>query len=495
MHIFLIVAALLWQPLTTVSGQILDREGKPLAGAQIVYKGIGIVDEDINALPGGRSETPKMRERGGRTYTIKSDKKGSFTMVGVQYGVYDVQITGPDGAHLYSGKKIVGNPADPSSQNILNVDLSTVYRGPVEPGGGTNLAAGKKSKEQLELIRQENANAAKINRLIVRYHAELELQDWPAATSLIEELIKLDTERWEFYQNLGTLQSNQMHYEQAVQAYAKGVEVARKTLANATDTDHALTTIGDMLLAEADCYNRLEKADEAVALYDKAAATYPHPYIAHLRACSTLMNYGKADLAVEKCNQAVADDLGQWEPYQALGSIYTADNKTTDAIDAYEKGSAAAQKALEKQPDAARTRIGLGQMLNAEGNLLVQLKKYEDATGIFARAAESAPYPAMPYFNLCATDYNLKHFQDALTACDHAISSDSRMAGAYYIKAVILFGQGHVEHGRYAVPPGTTEALNKYLEYEPAGEHAGAVREMINQLNKPAESTYQRSPR
>jgi tetratricopeptide (TPR) repeat protein len=97
----------------------------------------------------------------------------------------------------------------------------------------------------------------------------------------------------------------------------------------------------------------------------------------------------------------------------------------------------------------------------------------------------------MPYFNLCATYYNLKRSQEAVAACDHAIASDPTLADAYYIKGSILFGQGQLEHGKYAVPPGTTEALNKYLEYAPYGDHALAVRDMINQLNKDMRTLYQ----
>lgn len=485
----LLLALLLpMQYLATVTGQILDREGKPLAGALVTYKNIGIIEKDIHALPGMRSETPIMRERGGRTYQVKTDKKGAFILTGVDNGVYEIEITGPDGSHVYSGKKIIGDSKDPSSQNILNVDLSTATSLPVDPGGGTNLAAGKKTKAQLELIRQENANAAKINRLIARYHAALEVQDWLSATSLMQELIKLDTHRWEFYQNLGRLQANQMNYPEAAQSFAKGVEVAQKVLANPADTDRALTNIGDLLMEEADCYDRLEKVDEAVALYDQAAAVYPHPFMAHYRACNMMANHGKTDAVIEKCNQAIADDPTQWGPYQLLGGVLTAADKPKEALEAYTQGVAAAQKMPEQQPDSWRTKFALGQMLNAEGNLLVQLKRYDEAIGAFTQAAQTAAYPALPYFNLCATYYNLKRSQDALPACDHAISSDPTMANAYYIKALILFGQAQMEHGKYAVPAGTTEALNKYLELAPAGEHARTVRDMIDQLNKMVEA-------
>jgi hypothetical protein len=62
------------------------------------------------------------------------------------------------------------------------------------------------------------------------------------------------------------------------------------------------------------------------------------------------------------------------------------------------------------------------------------------------------------------------------------------MSDAYYIKASILFGQGHAENGKYVAPPGTSELLNKYLEYAPFGQHASAVRSMIDKLNEEAES-------
>jgi len=45
-----------------------------------------------------------------------------------------------------------------------------------------------------------------------------------------------------------------------------------------------------------------------------------------------------------------------------------------------------------------------------------------------------------------------------------------------------------MEHGKHAVPPGTAEALNKYLEHAPFGEHARIVRDMIDQLNKVVET-------
>lgn len=488
----LVLFALLLPPqqLATVSGQILDREGKPLVGALITYEKVGTFDRNIRSTPGIREESPRMLEGTGRIYKIKTDKKGAFLLVGVDYGVYQIEITGPDGSHVYSGRKTVVDSTEASSQNILNVDLSSATSGPVVPGGGTNLAAGKKTKEQQALIRQENAHAAKINRLIVQFHAAVGIQDWPNATSLVQQLIALDANRWEFYQNLGTLQANQMRYQEAAQSFAKGVEVAEKILANPSDSDLALKNISDLLLSEGDCYARMGKVDEAVARYDKAASMSPYPAMAHYRGCSALTNNGETEAAIEKCNQAIADDPTQWEFYQALAGIYDNANKPRDALQAYEKGVAAAKKTLEEKPDSGRAKIGLGQMLNSEGNLLVQQKKYDEAIVLFTQAAEHSAYPAMPYFNLCATYYNLKREKDALPACERAIASAPTMSDAYYIKASILFGQGHAENGKYVAPPGARESLNKYLEYAPFGQYAITVHAMIDKLNEEIETPY-----
>ncbi len=480
--VFLASLLLMQRWTAQVSGHILDQEGKPLPGATIIYKNVGQITDVMTS-------SPKIIEGTGRIYKIKTDKKGAFFYIGMDYGIYEVEVKGPDSRHLYSGKKRIGDNADPDVSNTLEVDLSTVESNRVEPGAETNLATEKKTKEQINLIRHENSNAARINKLIIQFHGALDAQNWPSAIDILHQLIALDPNRWEFYQNLGTIQANQSHYQDAIESFAKGAEVAEKALANAADPVQAKNVIGDLLVAEADAYNRLEKVDETVALYDKAASISPHPAMAHYHACNTLSNNGKLDAAIEKCSLAVAEDPMQWEYYQLLAGTYNNAEKKKDALTAYEKGVEAAKKSLEKS-DSNRTKTGLGQMLNSEGNLLVEMKKYEDAIAVFAEAAQVSAYPAMPYFNLCATYYNLKRGQEAITACDQAITADPTTSDAYYIKASILFGRGKVEHGRYVVPLGTEESMGKYLQYAPFGDHAAEVRAMQDKINADIDPDY-----
>ena len=90
----------------------------------------------------------------------------------------------------------------------------------------------------------------------------------------------------------------------------------------------------------------------------------------------------------------------------------------------------------------------------------------------------------MAYFNLCVTQYNLKSVEGTIAACDKAISVNPSKAEPYYFKGALLVyvNQPAVTGKVTAPPPGAAEALNKYLELAPDGDHAAEVREMLNYL-------------
>jgi tetratricopeptide (TPR) repeat protein len=123
-----------------------------------------------------------------------------------------------------------------------------------------------------------------------------------------------------------------------------------------------------------------------------------------------------------------------------------------------------------------------GQLLVDKGNMLLKLKRNDDAIAAYTEAAALDPHPATAYFNLCATQYNLGRTDAAaLDACSHAIQADPAKADAYFIQGSMLFSAGKSDSsGKIIIPAGTKEALEKYLQLAPNGPHANDVRAMLD---------------
>ena len=160
-----------------------------------------------------------------------------------------------------------------------------------------------------------------------------------------------------------------------------------------------------------------------------------------------------------------------------------------DALETDQQGIAAARSQLKKEPGSALARNGLGQMLNAAGNLYTHSRRYDEAIAAFKESAGASAYAALPLSNLCATLYDANRLREAVIACDKAIAADPDMSDPYFVKASALLGTGHVEHGAYYAPPATRDVLNKYLGLAPAGEHAAEARALLEKLDDPISTT------
>jgi len=344
-----------------IRGKVIGQDGQPVAGAQVVY----------------------LDASNGRNYKYKTDKKGEFAAIGVQYSNnYEVTVTSPSGEQLFRHKGIAvgGDP----EQNVLAVDLAK--NPPPAPGqenAGGNDTGGKTeqpkmSKEDLakyEAAKTQRAKALNQNAIITQVNAAMQAKNYEEAATGLKQLIQMEPNRYEFYSGLGTAQVNLGQYEDAVQTLDKGIQLAQNPTDPKEDPAKAKTTIGQMLTNQGNAYLKLKKTNEAVASYQKAAAMDPNPGIA--------------------------------------------------------------------------------------------------------------------YYNICATMYNTGNMEGAVGACDKAIAADPAKADAYFIKGSSLYGSGKLDkEGKYVPPPGTAEALSKYLELQPNGSHAADVKAMLDALGVKIETTY-----
>jgi len=455
--------------LAQLSGRVLDRTGKPVPNARVVYTNVD----------------------NGRRYKFKTNKKGEFAGIGIEQGVYQIEITARDGTSLYKTKRNIVEPNTPEARkdtNFLNADLSVLSITDLPGGIQANVLDKPPTEQQKEIIRANNANVEKMNELIRGLHTAIDGREWTTATTILQQLIAADPNRWEFYQNLGTVQTNQSDYEGAAKSYERAIELAQSGITSGRQPDKS--DISLMMIYAGDANVKIGNLDKAIAFYSKAAEISAEPAIAYFNICRAQRSTGNVDAAMQACNKAIAIEPNRWEFYQTIGGMQQNAGQDQLAIESYQKGVEVAEKSLATSLNSSQAKVGMGQMLSAEGNLYVHMKKFDPAIEAFKRAVEFAAYPPREYFNICAAYYDTDRMEAAVEACDKAIGGDPRMADAYFVKASALFGESKAERGRLTAPPGTEDALNKYLQLDPQGQHAADAREMLAKIGSPVDATY-----
>lgn len=269
-----------------VEGKV-TRDGSPFPSAQVV-----LTNADT-----------------GKTYKTKSEKSGDFSLVGVPYGNYQVEVIGDKGEKLFSQKASLGT-GNSTGSNFLKIDISK--DAPVPDAGAS--AAPKLTKEQLAKIEADNKKIASLNSLLSDGQNARKAQDWPKAENAFKQLIAAapDSSRWDFYMFLGEAQSKTNQLQEAVQTFEKGIQVAGSVASGATPPDSknpqstpAAAKAGEvrMLTSQGSIYLKLQKPDEAIASLKKAAALDPSSALGQYNLCGVQFTAQKYDDAKTTCNK------------------------------------------------------------------------------------------------------------------------------------------------------------------------------------------------
>ena len=493
--------------LGEVSGEILDMEGKPIAGAQLVYVNVD----------------------SGKTYHFVTGQDGKFHAIGVVLGTYKITITGATGKHIYSGKKGVysagvnchtdGTGCGSTVTNIISIDLSLIptnaslvpFKGPkaAEIQGEDwrklkNTSIENLTPEQKAQLREENSAIARYNALMPAAQAAIDAQDWPQALTLLQQLVEIAPYKWQLYHNLGAIQKRMGQHKEAVASLDKARQFYEYNNEEWKDQAKIRPVVASILISQGEAYLALYNMDAAIERFRQAAEIDPKPALAYIHLCQTQYNNGDPDAAIGACQKAITAEPGRVEFYQVLAGIQSNSEKHEEAIRTYERGMRGAhlegcltkvdRTSHSSQPNhsninsdsnAKNIQPGkcwkAGQIQFAEGNAYFALRKYKEAAELFRQAAVLHPVPSLAYFNLCASLYNLNDLPGASAACDQALAIDPKMANAYYVKAATEYGMD-AQHGKFRASSGTANALKKYLELEPDGPHADEARAMLKEL-------------
>ena len=275
--LLLLVGMLLAQNanLAEVKGQVLDMEGKPVAHAKVVYVNVD----------------------NGLTYRLETGADGRFLRIGVMFGTYNLQITGPDGKRIYAATKKVSPPDFHGEAvfNVIRIDLSIIptkaslvpFKGPK----GAEIQGAKwrqltednlryLTQEQQAELREENVAIVHYNELTPDSQAAIKNQDWPLAAKLLQQLIAIAPYKWELYQNLGTIQRNVGQYKEAIASFEKASQVIQYDDETQKDRSKLKAALATLFIGEGEAYAGLDDLPAAAAQFRKAAEVSASPAMA-----------------------------------------------------------------------------------------------------------------------------------------------------------------------------------------------------------------------
>jgi Tfp pilus assembly protein PilF len=257
-------------------GKVVDEQGQPVAEAKVElnYKG-GVT----------------------RKYETKTNKKGEFTQVGLQSGLYDVTVT-KEGYQpgLTGGRISLGDPT-----YLQDIKLKKAGAGAAAGGGPSGADQLRASfKTALELTQ-----AGKLDE------AEAAYKDLLTKAPSIPEI----------HYNLAFVYAQKKDWPNAEASYQKALELKP----DYTDAMLALTRM----------YQDSGQPDKAVAFMTKAASSGDAKMLFNLGIM--YLNSGKADEAIQALQKAEAVDPSNAEIQYHLGTLMVGQNKIPEAIARLEK--------------------------------------------------------------------------------------------------------------------------------------------------------------
>ena len=316
--LLVIGAAPAWSQAGRVQGRVTSG-GKPLADATVVLT---------------NPET-------GKTYTMKTDKSGQFTGVGVLFGVYEEEVSDSTGQKLFKTK--VQTTGQNGAPDDLSVEVAADGKGPGP------------SKEQLDKMKAEREKALGENALIAQLNPALQAKDWATAEPILQKLIVANPNRWEYQQALGNAQLNLGKLDEAVATYDKAISLAENSAKSDPKADQAKVKAGvsQMLSGEGSAYLKLKKNDKAIEAFSKSAEMDPNPGAAYFNICATQYNSGNSQGALAACDKAIAADPNKADAYFIKGSLLMGDSKQDKdgKLQAPAGTAEALNKYLELAPD------------------------------------------------------------------------------------------------------------------------------------------------
>ena len=262
-------AAFLLAVTGTIKGKVTDGEGKPLKDVSITLKD----------------------EARGQVYTMKTDKKGNYYLIGIAPADYRMKFEKAGFQDLAGVVAIV-----PDKENVFDALLAVVVAKPVKP------AWEQKNLQAHDLYMQNK---------------------YEEALALYLEILAADPNVAFIQFNAGNCTYHLGNYEAAARSFKEAVRLK-------PDFFEAYTNL-------ANAYGRLKRFEEAVPIFEEAIRSYPTNGPLYFSLGLLYLNSGQGPKAAACLEKAVALDPKNPSGYSSLGIAYTQTGDYARAVEYYEK--------------------------------------------------------------------------------------------------------------------------------------------------------------
>ncbi len=326
--------------LTAMVGHCTDQQGKPIAGATVVFQEL---------------------DRPAR-YQVKTNKKGFYQHYGLPLGLFKVSLLGPDG-------KVMAAVNDVQTQldttKTLDFDLRKMLHAgppppPPPPPGGIALGGGNaNTAAAIKALQQRQKLVAQINALVAQNDTLAKTKQWPQAISAMQKAITLDPRLGLLHSDLGDDYLAAGQLPAAIAAYQKAVALEPKnasfliSLGNAQlrsgHPRQAMQTLGQA--------GALDPGEAKIALFNEGVKFY---------------NESKMDLAATALGACLKLDPSLAEAWflqgMALLSSASVDPKTGH-IQAPPEAILALKKYLQLQPQGPNAAVAQATLQQLAGTV------------------------------------------------------------------------------------------------------------------------------
>jgi tetratricopeptide (TPR) repeat protein len=296
-----------------VSGQVLDRDGKPWANITVALK----------------SES-------GRNFTLKTDKDGKFTQIGLSVGVYTFTLTNQDPPMNYSEQHQLN--ADEDNNITINFKTILATQAAANPDQQkaqqdqankfkdmqTHFLAGRAALDDWDTVHKQLATTPADQRAPLQDKLGTDSKTAITELQMAEQGVQpKDVKNHAVvWSNLGQAYDRANQTQEAVDAYQKAIELQP----NASFYDNQSTALANLAVSESDPKVAQQKLADAGADCDKAGTLDPTPGSATVcwKNLGIVLNnkgdFKDAVAPLQKATQLNPKDVQAWF---LLGSAYT----------------------------------------------------------------------------------------------------------------------------------------------------------------------------